>query len=106
MSSVTDAAFRVAERYSLLSNPYRTLILAYLIRKRECSWSEIKQFLEKNVGSVNPNTLQFHLRTLMEVGMIGRSGIENNVLYHIENLSKDIEETLTKEIAEKLKDGL
>jgi hypothetical protein len=106
MSKVSDSAVKLAERYSLLSNPLRALILAFLIRKKESNWSEIKQFLEKHVETVNPNTLQFHLRVLIQESAIVRSGSENNVLYRIENLPNDIEETLTKEIADKLKDEL
>jgi DNA-binding HxlR family transcriptional regulator len=106
MSNVADAAFKVAERYSTLSNPYRALILTYLIKKKESSWSQIKQLLEKHMGVVNPNTLQFHLRILMKLGIIGRSGSENNLLYHLDSLPKDIESTLSEEITEKLKDDV
>jgi DNA-binding HxlR family transcriptional regulator len=104
MSNVADAAAKIAETYSILSNPYRTLILAYLIKKKEASWSELKQFLEKHTGAVNPNTLQFHLRLLIQQHILGRSGSENNISYYIGNLPKDIESKLCKEISEKLKD--
>lgn len=81
MSGIAQIAARIAGKFEVLSNPYRTLILAFLLKKKEASWSDIKQFLESNVGSVNPNTLQFHLKALLHANMVRRFGSEDNIVY-------------------------
>lgn len=81
MSGLAQIATKIAGKFEILSNPYRTLILAFLLKKKEASWSDIKQFLESNVGSINPNTLQFHLKALLHANMVRRSGSEDNIVY-------------------------
>ncbi|MEM3160252.1 MAG: helix-turn-helix domain-containing protein [Nitrososphaera sp.] len=99
--NITEVASKVAERFGVLSNPYRTLILAFLLKKKKASWSEIKQFLEGHYGSVNPNTLQFHLRALIQANMVERSGSDEDIIYSLGQLPKEIQTTLSTEIIEK-----
>lgn len=89
----------LSKRFANLSNNYRILILAYLIRKKEATWSEIKQFLENIYGSIiNPNTLHFHLKALTNSDMIRWSGSEEKGVYFLGNISNDISEAIEKEI--------
>lgn len=105
MPSVIEAATKIAERFGVLSNPYRTVILAFLLERKKATWSDIKHFIEKsNMGTINPNTLQFHLKALISAGMVSRSGSENNVVYSIGDIPAEISATLDKEIVKILKD--
>ncbi len=81
MSGIAQIATKIAGKFEVLANPYRTLILAFLLKNKEASWSDIKQFLESNVGSINPNTLQFHLKALLHANMVRRAGGEDNIVY-------------------------
>lgn len=100
MSSVIDVATKVAEKYSVLSNPNRILILAFLIDKKVGSWSDIKEVLESYSGTVNPNTMQFHLGVLRGAKMIKRLGNKENIIYTLDDIPDDILLTITKEITQ------
>jgi DNA-binding HxlR family transcriptional regulator len=83
MSKIIDSANDLAQKFSMLSNAYRILIIMYLSSKKRATWTDIKQFVEKNVGSVNPNTLHFHLKALTEIGYVVRSGGEDKTTYEL-----------------------
>lgn len=101
MSGIAQIATKIAGKFEVLSNPYRTLILAFLLKKKEASWSDIKQFLESNAGSINPNTLQFHLKALLHANMVRRSGSEDNIVYTPGIISDEISGMLD-EVVQKL----
>ena len=87
MSSNTDIieiANKITENFAVLSNVYRTLILMHLYKNDNSTWSKIKDFIEKNIGSVNPNTLHFHLKALIHAGYVKRSGSEDSSIYQID----------------------
>lgn len=88
--ALVNEANRITEEYSTLSNVYRTMILAYLIARNQGSWSEIKKFLESNLGSVNPNTLHFHLKALIQRKFVVAVGSEEKPSYQIGELPKEI----------------
>ena len=97
MSNVENTIKHVnilSKRFANLSNDYRIAILIYLIQKKEATWSEIKQFLENMYGSINPNTLHFHLKALITSDMIRRSGSEEKSIYFLGNISDDILEAI------------
>lgn len=102
LSNITESATKVAARYSTLSNPYRILILAILADKKRATWSDIKRVLEGYSGTVNPNTLHFHLRALMVTKMIRRWGTNDIIIYTLGDVPDDILVTIKKEIIEKL----
>lgn len=100
MSSIIDAVGKVASRYSALSNPYRILVLTFLIERKRARWSDIKQVLENYSGTVNPNTLHFHLKVLRGAKMIKRFGTNDNIIYTLGDIPEDILITINKEITQ------
>jgi DNA-binding HxlR family transcriptional regulator len=98
IANAIESANNLSKRFAILSNNYRILLLAYLIEKHEATWSNIKQFLEDYSGSVNPNTLHFHLKTLIEADLIKRLGSEEKTVYSIGKIPTDISEEITEEI--------
>ncbi|HTP54855.1 MAG TPA: hypothetical protein VML94_07885 [Thermoplasmata archaeon] len=96
MSNVTVAANELAEEARITSNAGRVLILAFLKSHGTSSWSELLAFLEKEIGPVNPNTLQFHMKVLIAAGWIKRSGSEQTPRYSISNLPTTVLESIPK----------
>lgn len=90
------AATGISKKFEMLSNVYRVLIVAYLLEHKEGSWSEIKHFLESRCGTVNPNTLHFHLKSLSEASFIKRVGSEDKPSYEIDQLPGEIANTVRK----------
>ncbi|HEY7573506.1 MAG TPA: helix-turn-helix domain-containing protein [Nitrososphaeraceae archaeon] len=101
MSKIEDTVKHVnalSKKFANLSNNYRIAILAYLMWKKEATWSEIKQFLENMYGSINPNTLHFHLKALINSNMIRWSGSEERGTYFLGNMPDDISEVIRSEV--------
>jgi hypothetical protein len=75
------------------------------MEKKHATWSDVKQFIETKMGSINPNTLHFHLKTLTQDGYIKRSGGDNKIIYELssipEYLRKSILETKSSKVREK-----
>jgi len=95
VSNVTVAASELAEEGRLVSNAGRVLILAYLKNHGTSSWSELLAFLEKELGPVNPNTLQFHIKVLIAANWIKRSGSEQSPRYSLSNLPAAVLEAIS-----------
>ncbi len=93
--SIVEAANRVAREHYVLSNTYRTITLGYLIAKQRGSWSDIKRYLETQLGPVNPNTLHFHLKTLIENRFIIPTGDPEKPVYQIGELPSEVRESLS-----------
>jgi DNA-binding HxlR family transcriptional regulator len=93
--SVVEAATKISKEHSALSNVYRTMTLGYLDVKKRGSWSDIKKFLEGQVGPVNPNTLHFHLKALVENGFIVATGSQEKPVYQIGVLSPEIRQSIS-----------
>jgi DNA-binding HxlR family transcriptional regulator len=89
-SKIIEKANKITKEFTILSNVYRTLILLYLYKTKGSTWSEIKEFLQKNNGIVNPNTLHFHLKALINAGYIKRSGSEDLSIYQIDKIPSNI----------------
>ena len=91
----------VAERSKhceVFGNPLRTFIALFVVAKGEASWSELKSVLEKRSGSINPNTLSFHIGKLIETGFLKKIGSESQPKYRIiEDRMPDIEEMVGKD---------
>jgi DNA-binding HxlR family transcriptional regulator len=85
-TNILEVANKITEKFAILSNIYRTLILIHLYKKDNSTWSEIKEFLEKNNGTVNPNTLHFHLKALIKAGYVKHSGSEESSIYQIDQI--------------------
>ena len=89
-SKIVEKANKITQEFTILSNIYRTLILLYLYKTKGSTWSEIKDFLEKNDGAVNPNTLHFHMKALINAGYIKHSGSEDLSIYQIDKIPNNI----------------
>ena len=88
--SLVEAATRISKEHSALSNVYRTMTLGYLVVKKRGTWSDIKKFLGSHVGPVNPNTLHFHLKALVQNGFIVARGKQEKPVYQIGYLPSEI----------------
>ncbi len=78
-------ARELAERYQAFGNPVRILILLILYKKGESSWNTIMEEIEKYLGRTNPNTLAFHLKKLIEAGIVYKKMTGDEVKYVIKN---------------------
>jgi DNA-binding transcriptional ArsR family regulator len=100
----------VAERSKnceVFSNPLRTFIALFVVAKGEVSWSELKNALEKRSGSINPNTLSFHISKLIETGFLKKVNGESQPKYRInEDHVSDIEKMVGKDLIQKMKEEL
>ncbi len=75
---------RVADKYDVLGNRLRILILVVLLARGRRSWNELKKEIEDLIGSpINPNTLSFHLKKLIQSELVTRIGSIENLEYEI-----------------------
>ena len=96
-----------SENCELFGNPLRFLIALLIVAKGETTWSELKKFLEKKFGGVNPNTLSFHIGRLMETGFLDKVKGDDQPRYRInENRLSEIEEMIGRDLIEKMKEEL
>jgi hypothetical protein len=74
------------------------------MNKKRATWSDVKQYIESEMGAINPNTLHFHLKTLTQEGYIKRSG-GDRIVYEISSvpdyLKKSISENKLSKVKEK-----
>lgn len=105
LSKILKSANELAQSFSTLSNKYRILIILCLMEKKHATWTDVKQFIETKKGSINPNTLHFHLKTLTKDGYIKRSGGDTRIIYELssipEYLRKGILENKSSRVKEK-----
>lgn len=85
---------KIAKEHSALSNVYRTMTIAYLLVKKKGTWSDIRKFIEANLGPVNPNTLHFHLKALLQNGFIVATGSQEKPIYQIGELPPEIRQSV------------
>jgi len=81
---IRELASLTAERYEPLANPLRIIILYIISALGEARWSDVKLLLENILGRVNPNTLSFHLKKLIEAGLIVKTGAPEDPRYMAE----------------------
>jgi len=105
--AIEQLVFERSQKCELFSNPLRTFIALFIVAKEETTWSELKSFLEKSGGSVNPNTLSFHIGRLMETGFINKVKGEGQPRYRVnEDRLSEIEKIIGKDLIEKMREGL
>ena len=93
---ILDMARNISKSYEALSNEIRVLILAIVISFNKARWIEIRNTLEKILDKrINPNLLAFHLRKLIEYGLI-----EKNLDIYSANITPSIENGLKNLVAE------
>jgi hypothetical protein len=66
------------------------MTLTYLLSEKKGTWSDIKKFLEAHLGPVNPNTLHFHLKALIQNGFVIAVGSQEKPVYQIGELPLEI----------------
>ncbi len=96
IESLVEEVKKIAEKHETLANPIRVQILSIIAALEEASWSEIKAILQNIYGEINPNTLAFHLKKLIDHGLILKSGSPEFPSY-IANIPENLREEL-KEI--------
>jgi predicted transcriptional regulator len=96
MVELVEKIKQITDKHSILSNPYRIMIIFFVWKNKRATWSEIRDFVESNLGKLNPNTLQFHLKTLIESEHIKRINEGEKSIYTTGN----VDESLIKEIKE------
>lgn len=58
-----------------ISNPKRLYLLRKFIERKELNWKEIVRLMEEEFQiRLNPNTVSFHLKYLMDRGLITKAG--------------------------------
>jgi len=73
---------RIADKYN--DNRLRILILVVLLARGRSSWNELKKEIEDLIGSpINPNTLSFHLKKLIQLKLVTKIGSIENLEYEI-----------------------
>jgi DNA-binding transcriptional ArsR family regulator len=88
----------ITKKYEALANPVRIHILSIIIALGEATWSEIKAIFESIHGKTNPNTLAFHIKKLVDCGLILKSGSPESPTY-----TANIPEELRCELGEVIK---
>lgn len=96
MVDVTAQAIHSADTARVCSSPGRLLILSYLTQSGTATWSELLKFLSSELGPVNPNTLHFHLKVLIQARWVKRSGSEEAPSYSVTKLPEEVLALLPK----------
>ncbi len=87
----------ITKKYETLANPIRIHILSIISALEEASWSEIKAIFEKLHGQINPNTLAFHIKKLVDCGFVSKIGSPESPVYIAkipEELRRELEEII------------
>jgi DNA-binding HxlR family transcriptional regulator len=84
ITRIADKYTRIADKYDVLGNRLRVLILVILLARGRRSWNELKEEIEDLIGSpINPNTLSFHLKRLIQSELVTKIGSIENLKYEI-----------------------
>jgi len=88
----------IAKEHAPLAHQLRVTILAIVLALGRASWSDIKYVIERIYGSVNPNTLAFHIRKLIDAGYLKKSGSMETPIYE-PNVPEDVAKKLEPLVA-------
>lgn len=104
--SIENLIFERSKKCEVFSNSLRSFIALLIVAKEEVAWSELKSTLEERVGSVNPNTLSFHIGKLMEAGFLEKLDIEGQPRYRItEYGASEIKRMIGEDLIRKIKES-
>ena len=79
MSAAADLSEK-SRKYRALANPYRLAILNLVATKGKVSWVQLDRELETVFEKrINPNSLSFHLRKLIESQFLTQSGSDHRL---------------------------
>lgn len=66
---------RISSLGNAIGNEKRVFILKQLTRTKKLTWTQISESLEREFKvKMNPNTVSFHLRYLLESGIVNKAG--------------------------------
>jgi DNA-binding PadR family transcriptional regulator len=108
--SFEDSLQESVEACEVFSNLQRSIIVLIIAVYEEISWTELKIKVEEVSGSINPNTLSFHLKKLVESGIIRKGGTSTQPFYEITSkgeyeIEKKIGKDKKNELRKILNDG-
>lgn len=76
MKATADLLDR-SKKYRALANPYRLAILRFVALSGKASWAQLDRELESVFQKrINPNSLSFHIKKLVESQFLSQSGAE------------------------------
>jgi DNA-binding HxlR family transcriptional regulator len=91
--SFEDSLQERVEACEVFSNVQRSIMVLIIAIYGEISWTDLKLKVEQVSGSINPNTLSFHLKKLVESGIIRKGGTGSQPFYEITSKGNDEVET-------------
>jgi DNA-binding HxlR family transcriptional regulator len=75
---------RIADKYNVLGDRFRVLILVVLLARGRKSWNELKREIEDLIGSpINSDFLSFRLEKLARSGFVVKVGSAENSEYEV-----------------------
>ncbi len=98
---IINLAKSLALKHDALAHELRVLILTIIAAQGRVSWADLKSALERIVGSINPNTLAFHIKKLISRGYVEREGGPESVIYKV-NMDRVTQEEL-RQLIDKVK---
>jgi hypothetical protein len=105
--SIEQIVVERSKNCEVFGNPLRAFIALLVVAKEEATWSELKSALEKRSGSINPNTLSFHIGKLIETDFLKKVNSQSQPKYRInEDRLPDIEKMIGKDLIKKMKEEL
>ncbi len=90
IESIVD---KIAKKHEALSNPIRIHLLSIVTALGEASWGRIKAVFESVHGGINPNTLAFHMKKLIECDLLIKYGSVESPIYKA-NIPKELREEI------------
>ena len=97
---ILEEVRRFALRHEVFSNEIRIIIYSVIVYLGyDASWTEIKEGVEKVLKkSINPNLLAFHLRRMVDAGIIDRIERGREIRYVLKDKSfeKNSEQVIKK----------
>jgi DNA-binding transcriptional ArsR family regulator len=103
--TIEDLIAQASKKCELFANPLRSFIATFIAAKEEATWSELKSAIEKWTGTVNPNTLSFHLGELMKASFITKVDIRGQPRYRIVNAKlSEIKRLVGEELLQAIKE--
>ncbi len=104
--TIENLIVQASKKCELFANPLRSFIAAFIAVKEEVTWSELKDAIEKWAGSVNPNTLSFHLGELAAAGFITKVDIRGQPRYRVVNAKlSEIKRLVGEELLQAVKEN-
>ncbi len=106
VQEIMQRTHAVSRRHDVVASPFRVLVLSIVLQRKEARWADIKRCVEAILGDVNPNTLAFHLKRLVDVGWVRRSGSPEAPVYTVGDIPDSIRSEIMEEVVSKINEFL